>query len=289
MKRKLLYTLTMTLLTGLLSGCQALTGLYFFPERGYRLTPDKLNLAWQPVELKTRDNIILKSWWLPAQPNPDASDIRGTILFLHGNAENISTHIHSIAWLPRHSYNVFMLDYRGFGYSSGKPGLPDVFLDIDASASWLLAQDSVQQKPLYLLGQSIGGALGATWISQAHNQDAFSAVVLDAPFASWPGMARYAISRQWQTWPFLPGTFLIPSQWDAERHVEKLKKPLLVIHTLEDEISPVAQSRKLYDKSLAQKQWLETKGPHIATFGRQESRTAVLQFLQEHQDPAVPP
>ncbi len=286
MKRKTLYSLTLTMafLTSLLSGCQSLTGLYFFPESGYRLTPDQLNLAWQPVELKTRDNILLKNWWLPAQPNPDTGEILGTILFLHGNAENISTHIHSIAWLPRQGYNVFMLDYRGFGHSSGKPKLPEIFQDIDAAATWLFAQESVQQKPLYLLGQSIGGALGATWISQTSQQDAFSAVVLDAPFSSWPGMARYAMSRQWQTWPFLPGTYLVPAQWDAEQHIEKLKKPLLVIHSIEDEIIPTFQSRKVYDKSHAQKQWLEARGPHIATFGQRENRNIVLQFLQEHQD-----
>lgn len=276
------FKLYMTLLTFLLSGCQGLTGLYFFPESGYRITPDKLNLEHQVVTLTTSDNITLKNWWLPAQPNQQTGEALGTILFLHGNAENISTHIHSIAWLPRRGYNVFMLDYRGFGHSEGKPKLPEIFQDIDAAVAWLHRQTSVQNRPLYLLGQSIGGAIGTTWISQSNHQEAFSAMVLDAPFASWPKIARYAMSRQWQTWAALPVTYFVPSQWDAEQHIKQLKKPLMVIHSLEDQVIPIAQTRTIYKNCTSTKQWLEAKGPHVATFGQKESREAFLQFLNHH-------
>lgn len=274
--------LYMTMFTFLLSGCQGLTSFYFFPESDYRITPDQLNLAYQPVTLTTNDHITLENWWLPAQPKEQTSEARGTILFLHGNAENISTHIHSIAWLPRQGYNVFMLDYRGFGRSKGNPKLPEIFQDIDAAALWLQAQESVQDKPLYLLGQSIGAALGATWVSRSNHQEAFNAVVLDAPFASWSGMARYAMSRQWQTWVALPGTYLVSAQWDAEQHIKKLKKPLMVIHSSDDTVIPAIQSRKIYENSPSTKQWLETRGLHVATFGQKKNRETFLQFLENN-------
>ena len=70
----------------------------------------------------------LHGWFLPAQiPS------RGTILFLHGNAENVSTHIGSVAWLPAEGFNVFLIDYRGYGLSEGVPTLDGLHRDVEAA------------------------------------------------------------------------------------------------------------------------------------------------------------
>ena len=83
------------------------------------LTPARIGLAYQDVYLPTPDGVRLHGWYLPAQ-----GEARGTLLFLHGNAENISTHIASVYWLPAQHYNVLLIDYRGYGESTGTPTLP---------------------------------------------------------------------------------------------------------------------------------------------------------------------
>lgn len=60
------------------------------------------------------------------------AEANATVLFLHGNAENISTHFRSIAWMPAEGFNVLALDYRGYGASAGTPSLEGMQLDIDA-------------------------------------------------------------------------------------------------------------------------------------------------------------
>ncbi|MFL6647184.1 MAG: alpha/beta hydrolase, partial [Sulfurifustaceae bacterium] len=98
-----------------MAGC---TGVFFQPYRTLVRTPDDIGLAYEDVRFKTADGVVLHGWFLPANATACA-----TVLFLHGNAENISTHIGSVYWMPRYGFNVFLPDYRGYGASSGTPSL----------------------------------------------------------------------------------------------------------------------------------------------------------------------
>ncbi len=85
----------LVVLSTLLAGCSS---VFFYPDNVTYITPDRLNLAYQDIYLDTADGETLHGWWLPAE-GPE-SDARGTIYFLHGNAQNISSHILNVAWLP---------------------------------------------------------------------------------------------------------------------------------------------------------------------------------------------
>src|SRR5438128_400135 len=77
---------------------------------------------------RAEDGLELYGWFLPAKGSP-----LGTILHLHGNAENISTHFAGVAWMPARGFNVFVFDYRGYGASEGQPDLEGAQKDIDAA------------------------------------------------------------------------------------------------------------------------------------------------------------
>ena len=81
----------------------------------------------------TPDGLKLHGWHLKAK---DKS--RGTILQLHGNAENISTHVNSVLWLALEGYDVFNFDYRGYGKSEGSPTLDGVHIDARAALETVL-------------------------------------------------------------------------------------------------------------------------------------------------------
>lgn len=95
-------------------GLAACAGLLFYPDRHIRLTPERLGLDYEDVHLTAADGTKLHAWLLLAQ-----GEAHGFVLFLHGNAENISTHIHNVAWLPAEGYQILLLDYRGYGRSEG--------------------------------------------------------------------------------------------------------------------------------------------------------------------------
>ena len=140
--------LLVLLLTALLSACTATTGLFFYPQTVWISTPADADLHYEDVWLKAADGTQLHSWWLPAQGEEPDSGIM--VLYLHGNAENISSHSRSIYWLPASGVSVLALDYRGFGASAGLALLPAVLQDVEAAAAWLRSR--FPHKKLIVLG-----------------------------------------------------------------------------------------------------------------------------------------
>ncbi|HKJ87186.1 MAG TPA: alpha/beta fold hydrolase, partial [Gammaproteobacteria bacterium] len=102
----------LVLLIPLLAGC---TSLFFYPDREMVLNPATLGLGFERVAFPSTDGVRLHGWYLPAETERTG----GTVLFLHGNAENISNHLRIVDWLPERGFNVFLFDYRGYGRSQG--------------------------------------------------------------------------------------------------------------------------------------------------------------------------
>ena len=123
------------LLATLLSGC---TQLFFHPDSFLMDTPDRHGLEYRIENFQAADGTALNAWFLPARIK-DGEKAKATVLFLHGNAENISTHFRNVTWLPAEGFNVLALDYRGYGASDGEPSLAGMQLDIDAAMRNLLA------------------------------------------------------------------------------------------------------------------------------------------------------
>jgi hypothetical protein len=264
------------LLLGMLSGCGH---LLFYPSRQIVRTPLDLGLQYRDVELRAADGTQLAAWWLAAQGPP-----QGTVLFLHGNAENISTHIGSVYWLPAAGYQVLLLDYRGFGRSAGKPGLPAVFADIRAALAWLEREPGAQGVPLYMLGQSIGASLGGFLAgSDPAIRAQLRGVVLDAGFARYAWIAAEAAASSPLTWLLQgPAAWSMPDGYDLLDAVASISPvPLLLIHGTRDEIVPFRHAEALFAAAREPRFLLSYDGPHIGTFQDPGIRASVLRFFAE--------
>lgn len=282
--RSLLYKLSTLVSVVALTGCTSISTLFFYPQKALISTPHDSGLEYQDVWLKAEDGTNLHAWWIPAQGTE--LDSNSMVLYLHGNAENISSHSHSIYWLAKSGVSVFSLDYRGFGASEGKARLPEMLQDLEAAALWM--KQEYPEKQLIILGQSIGSVLAINFTAQAAQKYDIHALILDAPLTSIAAAARSAMSSNivgWFIWPF---TVLIPSQWDSVKHIEKINLPVLIMHSPDDAIIPYKQGRKLYKKwqqahPEQQLCWLDSKGPHIMSFAFPELRKATLQFIEHQQ------
>ena len=263
--------------------CLALTGcsvFLFHPDRNLHLTPDKLGLEYENVHLVAADGARLHGWLLLTRQKA-----RGIVLFLHGNAENISTHIRNVAWLPEHGYQVFLPDYRGYGMSEGNPTLAGALSDEDAAFRWLAEAPRFQHLPIYLLGQSLGATLAAYYVgANPEVRKRLSALVLDAPLASYRRIAREKFAAFWPTWPLqYPLSLLFPDDYSPIHNVARIAPvPLLVICSENDGIIPVHHSLELYQAAGEPKQLLVTRGAHTATFLDTENRRWLLEFLRQN-------
>src|SRR5215470_2815088 len=105
--------------------------LVYFPTRVLDGgTPATLGLAYEDVELTAGDGVRLNAWFVPA---PAA---RHVLLFLHGNAGNISHRLDKLALFNDLGVSVLLLDYRGYGRSAGTPDEAGTYRDADAAYTW---------------------------------------------------------------------------------------------------------------------------------------------------------
>lgn len=268
----------------MLSICLLLAGCsrpFFYPDQQIRLTPDKMGMNYRDVILETKDDVRVHAWHLWPETPP-----KGVILVLHGNAENISTHIHSVAWLVDEGYELLLLDYRGYGLSEGRPSLPDVFYDLDAASAWLAQRSEEQGIPAYWLGQSIGASLSAHYLAD-RGQHNVQAVILDTPFASYRRIGREKFSEFWLTWlAQYPLSWLIDNRYSPEKSVPHWPAiPLLVYTSLEDNVIPSHHTQQLIERfpqSNVEIRVVETRLPHIATYSDADHRQQTLDFLDRY-------
>lgn len=264
-----------------LSGCSNLTSLFFYPQSQYLRTPADIELEFEPVVLEAADGTEIASWFLPAEGSVAEKD-SPIVLFLHGNAENISTHIGSVYWLPEEGVNVFLLDYRGFGQSQGSPLIPAIFQDVEVALIWL--RQRYPERRIYILGQSIGAAIATTSMALFKDEYHLSGLILDASLTGYRDIAQHVTSRSFITWLIWPFTWLLPTQWDPIEHVADISpQPILMLHSKADGILPYEGGRELYDKAQQPKAWYETQGGHIQSFNFPEYRLLLLDFLRSDQ------
>ncbi|MEH6450775.1 MAG: alpha/beta fold hydrolase [Oleispira sp.] len=267
----------------LLSGCSSLTSLFFYPQKQYLRTPADINLAYEEVNVQTSDGTELASWFLPASnesQNKKSTIDSPIVLFLHGNAENISTHIGSVYWLPENGVNVFLLDYRGYGHSEGEPFIPAIFQDVEASLIWL--RQRFPQRKIYIFGQSIGSAIATTSMALFKDEYDIAGLILDSSFTGYRDIAQHVTTSSLWTWVVWPFTWLLPTQWDPVNYIAQVSpRPILMFHSQADGVLPYALGRELYEQAKKPKVWQESKGGHIQTFNFKEYREILLHFLTD--------
>ncbi|MDO8291764.1 MAG: alpha/beta hydrolase, partial [Gallionella sp.] len=167
--------------------------LVFYPETGREIiaTPGQAGLPYEDIRLTTSDGLGLHGWYIPA-PQTHAQP-RGTVLFLHGNAGNISHRIDSLQMFHRLGYSTLIFDYRGYGSSGGTPSEQGTYRDAEAAWRYLTEQRRIPSCRIVLFGESLGGAVGA-WLAARQKP---AALVIASGFTSVPGLARHF-------YPYLP-------------------------------------------------------------------------------------
>lgn len=263
-----------------LAGCSQ---LLFYPERGQPFTPAKAHLQYRDLTLVAKDGTQLNAWWLPAKAGVA---VKGTVLFLHGNGGNMATQLGGSWWLPEQGYQVLMIDYRGYGLSTGRPKLPDVYEDIEAALDWLDQAPEAQGAPKVLLGQSLGGAMAIHYLADHPARlRTFKALVFDGVPASYRDIGQYALSESWLTWPLqVPLSWLVPDGDSAIRSITRLKGvPQLYFHSIDDTIIPVRNGIALYQVAPPPRVLQLTRGGHVQTFADPTWRTVMLRFLDDPQ------
>jgi len=258
------------------SGCRS---PFFYPTREHVPVPGLDNVVRQDVRFASEDGVPLHGWLL----SPRDRVSRGTILFLHGNAENISTHVQSVLWLVQEGYTVFAFDYRGYGSSGGEaPDIPGVHRDARAALSHILSLPGVSPERLVVFGQSLGAAVAVHTVATTPSARRPRALILDSPFAGYRRIVRDKLSSLIVTWPFAwPASRFFDDEYSPERWIGKIAPvPVIVIHGTADRVVPYAHGKMLYDLASDPKGiWTVEGGGHATALRNPEVRGQFLAFL----------
>ena len=262
-------------LLGLLGGC---TGVFFFPMSDWVQNPTRQGLDYEDIILIHPDGLRLHGWWLPAATD----EVQGTVYFLHGNAQNVSTHLMNVAWLPHAGYQVFLLDYREYGLSEGKARLPAVFEDVQLGLDWLHASGRIEG-PLVVFGQSLGASTLPYVLGREENAGRYDCVMMEAAFAGFRDITRDVMRGSWLLWPL---SFVFPpfisTDWDAQDHIAALApQPLLLLHSHEDGIIPYAHGERLFEAAAEPKTFQRLRGGHIASTRDPAVRARLVDFMED--------
>ena len=262
------------LLAFFLTGC---TSHFFYPDRVFVQGPERFGLEYREMQFAAADDTALHSWFLPAR-----GEAKGTILFLHGNAQNISAHLPSVAWLPAEGFNVLALDYRGYGRSDGAPSLSGMMLDIDAAMRLLLERPEVRRDGVIVFGQSLGAALAIHYVANSPYRQHVRAVVADSPFADYRLVVKEKMAGFWITWPFqwLP-SLTVNNDYSPRRSVAALSPiPLLLLRGERDAVVPPHHPQLLYEEAREPKAlWSAPEAGHIGALRSAALRRRLVAFL----------
>lgn len=190
-------------------------------------------LDHEDVYFTSSDGTALHGWYCPMV------DARFSILFCHGNGEDVSNLADELDLL-RQNYqaNVFAFDYRGYGHSQGRPFEAGILADGEAAQRWLAERIGQEPGQIVLWGRSLGGAVAVHLASRL----GAAALVLDRTFSS---MVDVAASH----YPWLPIRWVMRNRYPSIDKLPRYTGPLIQFHGRPDEIVPYRFAQALFASS----------------------------------------
>lgn len=247
------------------------SSLVFLPEmdRGYDANPSAIGLKYDTLNLRTLDGETLDGWHVPVATEREK---RGLVLFFHGNAGNIGHRLDYLHMFHGLGLATLIIDYRGYGRSSGTPSEEGSYLD--AEAAWQHATKVLGFTPgrIVIFGESLGGAVAAQ-LAEGHRP---GALILTSTFTSVPNLGA-------ELYPWLPVRLLARIRYDTLARLPRIDCPLLVVHSRDDDVIPFAHGRRLFEAAGATRQFLEIEGGHNEgfVFARKEWIRQMDGFLRQ--------
>ncbi|MDR2861988.1 MAG: alpha/beta hydrolase [Syntrophobacterales bacterium] len=236
--------------------------IIFQPSQDMVWTPDQSGFDYEDIFITTSDGVNINGWHIKCENS------RGTVLFFHGNAGNISHRGDSIRIFNSLGMSVFIIDYRGYGKSEGSPSIKGIDIDALAAWNWLVAEKKIPPEKILVFGRSLGGAVAVELMRTQRPK----AAMLESTFSSLADMAGFLGPL---------ANLLVGGAWNSAKTAVNIDTPTLCIHSPADEMIPYRLGRKLYEALAGEKYFLEIKGGHNSGFllSAPEYRKGLDEFL----------
>jgi fermentation-respiration switch protein FrsA (DUF1100 family) len=212
------------------------TKLIFYPGKLSKDFKFKIGPLDEEVFLRTSDNEEVNGLFF-----------RGTrpevILYFHGNAGDLHGWQFVAEDFTAHGYNVFIIDYRGYGKSSGVISENGFYKDAEAAWYFLINKKGFTPRNIIIYGRSIGSGV-AVELASTHRS---RLLILESPYASLGLLAR-------EKFPYFFPSFYLKHKFNNLEKIAHVKSPVIFIHGQQDTLIPPSHTERLFLKAQGKKE-----------------------------------
>jgi len=200
--------------------------LLFFPSKLPKDYTFQFPQKFEEINLKTKDNFELNGVLFKAKNS------KGVVLFLHGNGGSIETWGLGADFYLENNYDIFYLDYRGYGKSEGSIKSEKQMIG-DGQLAYDFLKKHYQENHIILSGTSMGTGI-ATQLAQRNNP---KTLLLNAPYFSLESLIIETV----KVIPY----FIIRYKFKTYQYLQDVSCPIFIFHGKEDKTIPCQHSEKL--------------------------------------------
>jgi fermentation-respiration switch protein FrsA (DUF1100 family) len=259
---KILLRILIVLLIMLLLGFSFQRNLIFSPGK---LSKDFIfNEPAEEVFIQTSEGERINALFYP-------NDKEAVILYFHGNAGDLSNWQYIAEDFTNIGYNFFIIDYRGYGKSSGTITEKGFYADAEAAYQFLVHEKGFHPDEVIIYGRSIGTGV-AVELASRH---IVKGLILEAPYTSLKKLAN-------EKMPFLLPSLFLRFHFDNIRKINSVKSPVLFLHGAKDTLISPSHTNKLHNHfSGRKKKVIIQEGSHNDLNDFQEYHEALAKTISE--------
>lgn len=239
----------------------------FSPWRAMKYETESPGMNREDVFFVSKNGSRLHGWYFRK------ADAIKTVLLHHGSGGNVATYLNSAHTFVKSGANVLLYDYEGFGLSAGQPTNANLCNDAEAAYQFLLEKKQTKPKQIVEAGISIGTGLAC----RMADQHPCAAVILVSPYRSLESIAQHHL-------PFLklyPSILYPQPNLGAGNLFRDKRIPLLMIHSVNDRLLPIAQADQIYSEAREPKTYIRVQIDGAGHLGDLCDLPTVTRFLNQ--------
>lgn len=245
----------------------------FFPRRQLKHTPTLYNLPYEDIQLpiftQNKQPEIIHGWWIPSKQQ-DAP----TMLYFHHNGINIGANVSQALQFHELGYSLFLIDYRGYGQSSGPfPNEKSVYQDAQTAWNYLTQKRNINPEDIIIYGHSIGGAV-AVDLAAKHPEG--GALILQSAFTSMKD-----VTKRLGIYYLLPIELLLTQRFESLAKMPSVQMPVLIISGTSDIQISVSMAKQLHQAAPEIKELIIIEGGGHDNHLSLQHKQKVKQFTED--------